>query len=237
MKKLLSILTIVIILSSCLGCSKDCKEENEKSPMKLYLEQPVITTCSNNANFNLQVRFLCNDQDYKITNYEVSTSHNEIPIDVLNINYIENSDTSLVIVYILNLTMPAGETTFDLNFKIDDTEYSIKDITHINYDNNFSFGGLEYVFNSIYTQESGKKQKYVNDIIFDNFDVTDTEFFILGENIESINQIGDNQVTIVSTNDKSAVVGYACTKNGNTYCIGNSYHTEILNMENINIQN
>lgn len=231
-KKILNILIIVVALLNCLGCAK----ENGTEPSVLYLEQPTITTCSNNENLNLQIRFLCNDKNYKVSNYEVKASLEDISVEVLNINYIENDDESIVIVYILDLTMPAGETVFDLNFKIDDIEYDVKDITHINYDNNFSFGGVEYVFNSIYIREEGEVQEYINDIKFDNFDVTEAEFFILGEDIEYVNKVGRNQVSIISTNDKSAIVGYACISNGNTYCIGNSYHTEILELENFSTQ-
>ena len=61
-----------------------------------------------------------------------------------------------------------------------------------------------------------------------NFDVTNAEFNILGEEVKSIDKIGKNQVSIISTNNKSAVVGYYCIIDGNMYSVGNAYHTEYL---------
>lgn len=176
MKKILKLLLTFIVLINCFACTQ--RNENDDETRKLYLEQPTITTCSNNENWNL--------------------------------------------------IMPVGKTNFDLHFNIDNETYTLKNITHTNFNNDFNFDSLEFVFNSIYTEEEGQPQEYTNNIIFNNFDVTNAEFNILGEEVKSIDKIGKNQVSIISTNNKSAVVGYYCIIDGNMYSIGNAYHTEYL---------
>lgn len=226
MKKILKLLLTFIVLINCFACTQ--RNENDDETRKLYLEQPTITTCSNNENLNLQIRFLCNDKNYTVSNYEIQSSMKYILIDTLAVHYFENEDGSLVVIFHLNLIMPVGKTNFDLHFNIDNETYTLKNITHTNFNNDFNFDSLEFVFNSIYTEEEGQPQEYTNNIVFNNFDVTNAEFNILGEEVKSIDKIGKNQVCIISTNNKSAVVGYYCIIDGNMYSIGNAYHTEYL---------
>ena len=162
MKKILKLILTFIVLINCFACTQ--RNENDDETRKLYLEQPTITTCSNNENLNLQIRFLCNDKNYTVSNYEIQSSMKDILIDTLAVHYFENEDGSLVVIFNLNLIMPVGKTNFDLHFNIDNETYTLKNITHTNFNNDFNFDSLEFVFNSIYTEEEGQPQEYTNNI-------------------------------------------------------------------------
>ena len=101
MKKILKLLLTFIVLINCFACTQ--RNENDDETRKLYLEQPTITTCSNNENLNLQIRFLCNDKNYTVSNYEIQSSMKDILIDTLAVHYFENEDGSLVVIFNLNL--------------------------------------------------------------------------------------------------------------------------------------
>ena len=230
MRKKSILLLIITMLTICVGCST----KKEVSPTSLYFEQPTVTTCSNDSNLNLQIRFLTNDMNFKVSNYQVKSSNKEVMVKDSKFSYSENDDNTLIINFNLDLTVPTGKSNFDLKFNVNDKEYILKDITHVNYNNNFKFDGVSQIFHSPYCPENGSISQYINEIELKNFDISNADFFILGEEINSVDKVSSNEVHITSTNNKPAIVGYACTVNGKTYCIGNSYHTEKLDMDKIN---
>lgn len=56
MKKILKLLLTFIVLINCFACTQ--RNENDDETRKLYLEQPTITTCSNNENLNLKPQIM-----------------------------------------------------------------------------------------------------------------------------------------------------------------------------------
>lgn len=101
MKKILKLLLTLTVLINCFACTQI--NENDNETRKLYLEQPTITTCSNNENLNLQIRFLCNDKNYTVSNYEIQTSNKDVSVDTVIVKYFENEDDSLVVIFNQNL--------------------------------------------------------------------------------------------------------------------------------------
>lgn len=208
---------------------KNNKKELEESydNDNLYMETPKVSTCTSDSNLELQIRFFSNSANKKITSSNVVSSVPEIEVSEFKVVEFINKDTSKVFTFNVSIKVPKGKSEFDLDFTVDDEKYTVKNIENLNFETPEERSEKMFGIHSPYISK-GEKQEFLNEITFYTKDITNAEFFLLGEEISNIEIKDKNNVHIRSFNDEPSIVGYYYVKDAKSVCIANSYHTEAL---------
>lgn len=207
---------------------KDANElEATYNNEKLYMETPKVSTCTSDSNLELQIRFFSNSAKKEITSSNVVSSSPDVEVSKFKLVELNNEDTSKVFTFEVSIKVPKGKSKFDLDFTVDNEKYTLKDIENINFETPEERSEKMFGIHSPYVSK-GEKQEFLNEITFYTKDITNAEFFLLGEEVTNIEIKDDKNVHIRSLNDKPSIVGYYYIKDSMSVCIANSYHTEEL---------
>lgn len=219
------LLCSIFFLISAYVCQNVEDSNNGKinTQHKNYLENPKISSCSNDASLPLQIRYVSEEN---IENYSITSSNENVLIDETTIN-ISTYDGYKIYTFNLFLIVPEGEIEFDLKFDIENSEYYVKSIKNMNFNIPTEKSEKEFIFYSPFI-EKDKKQEFRNDIKFKQVDLTGISFHILGEKILDSKLNDNNSVTIISENNTPSIVGYYYIQNKKKVCMFNAYHTEYL---------
>jgi hypothetical protein len=220
------LVTILIITAIVIGSHYLPHDSKEKKIR--YMENPIIQSCSNDANLKLNLRFLTNE--IPLESYSVISSNKDVIPKIEDISELKRDDGNTIFTFFLNIIVPEGISKFDLKFEINGKDYSVKDIENNNFNVPNEKSSKEFVVYSPYVNK-GEIQEFNNSIIFKEKDITGADFGILGEKVLEKKILNKNTIELISENNKPAIVGYYYEKNNQKVCIANAYHTEYLENE------
>ena len=212
-----SILLIFILICTLVFYAQISTKKEKPSLSEQLIQPAVIATCSNQNTYQLVLQYV---HDKEATQISVGASINNPNVQVQKISTEPRKSYTKII---LDLEAPKEESYFNLTLNINNTDYTLKNITHHNYHTKdpvaYSLSMLQEMPD--FRHETGT----FTHVGLDHKDIRKLTFGLLGETITDIKYTNKHEAELISDTIFPSVIGVYYIENNQTTCIGNTYRS------------